>query len=116
MPRPDSETGFLSRPRTTETVADVFRRMADDTFDAGGSPLYARLAREHADNPVLTEIGAEHKPRWEIPVKVFGGVHLLALRGEVEDPWSRFAEVLADRREWLARFVAEQPIQTNEVQ
>jgi hypothetical protein len=43
-------------------------------------------------------------------------VHLLALTGEEPDPWPRFREVLARRRDWLARFVAEEPVQTNEVQ
>ena len=90
--------------------------MADDSFAAGGSPLYARLAREHADDPVLAEIAGDHKPLWEVPLRLFGGVHYLALTGEVDDPWSRFADVVRERREWLTRFVAEQPVQTNEVQ
>ncbi|MBA2614229.1 MAG: DUF2332 domain-containing protein [Actinobacteria bacterium] len=106
----------MSRPRSEETVAEVFRRMAKDSFERGGSPLYARLAREHADDPVLTEIGEGHEPRWEVPLRLFGGLHLLALTGEEPDPWSRLPEVLRDRREWLAEFVATQPVQTNEVQ
>jgi hypothetical protein len=41
-------------------------------------------------------------------------LHYLAL-GDGSDPWSSLHEVLADQREWLARFVAEQDVQTNEV-
>jgi hypothetical protein len=90
--------------------------MAEDSFAPGGSPLYARLAREHADEPALERIAGAHRPTWDAVLRVFGGVHLLALRGEVEDPWSRFGDVLDEREEWLAGFVSRQPVQTNEVQ
>jgi hypothetical protein len=90
--------------------------MAEDAFARGGSPLYARLAREHADDPLVAEIAGEHEPRWEVPLRLFGGVHYLALMGAVADPWSRFGDVLAGHRGWLTRFVAERPVQTNEVQ
>ena len=89
--------------------------MAED-FEQGGSPLYARLAREYADDPRLVRIAADHKPRWEVPLKVFAAVHHLALTGRVEDPWSSFGDVLESYADELARFVAEQPVQTNEVQ
>jgi hypothetical protein len=90
--------------------------MADDSFRAGGSPLYARLAREHADDPALAAIAGDHQPRWEIPLRLFGGVHYLVLTGEEPDAWSRFGDVLRERQEWLAEFVATRPVQTNEVQ
>lgn len=89
--------------------------MAED-FEQGGSPLYARLAREYADDPRLVRIVADHEPRWEVPLRVFAAVHHLALTGRVEDPWSSFGEVLDAYADELARFVAEQPVQTNEVQ
>jgi hypothetical protein len=98
-----------------DSVAEAFRRMADD-FERGGSPLYARLAREHADDPLVAEICRDRKPYWELPLRLFGAVHFLALSGEVEDPWSRFRDVLAAHRDRVARFVAEKPVQTNEVQ
>ena len=100
---------------SAESVADAFRRMAGD-FERGGSPLYARLAREYADDPVLAEIAGDHQPRWDAVLRLFGGVRLLALAGEVDDPWSQFGDALRTYRERLARFVAEQPVQTNEVQ
>jgi hypothetical protein len=90
--------------------------MADESFARGGSPLYADLARRHADDPLVAEIAGDHKPPWEIPLRLFGGVHFLALSGEEGDPWSRFGDVLRERRVWLAEFVSTQPVQTNEVQ
>ncbi len=89
--------------------------MADD-FERGGSPLYAGLAREHADDPLLAELAGDRRARWEFPLRLFGGVHYLALAGLAEHPWNRFPDVLREHRDWLARFVAEQPVQTNEVQ
>jgi hypothetical protein len=89
--------------------------MADD-FDRGRSPLYARLAREHADDPLLVELGEGHEPRWEVPLRVFAAVHFLALSGRVEDPWAAFSEVVREHRDEVAAFVREQPVQTNEVQ
>ena len=89
--------------------------MADD-FERGGSPLYAHLAREHADDPLVAELAGDHRPRWEVPLRLFAAVHLLALTRRVEDPWTRFGDVVREHRDEVARFVAEQPIQTNEVQ
>ena len=104
-----------STRESLETVADVFRRMADD-FERGGSPLYARLSRTYANDPLLVRIAGDYRPRWEVPLKIFAGVHYLELAGREPEPWSRFGEVLADRREWLSAFVRERPVQTNEVQ
>jgi hypothetical protein len=98
-----------------EAVAEVFRRLAAD-FEKGGSPLYARLAREHAEDSILEEICGDHKPRWEVTLRLFGGVHYLVLSGRVPDAWSSFPETLRTHQAWLSRFVAEQPVQTNEVQ
>ena len=89
--------------------------MAGD-FERGGSRLYARLAREYAEHPVVLEVGRDHKPRWEVPLRLFGAIRYLELAGEVDEPWSRLGEVLEAHRAWVARFVAEQPVQTNEVQ
>jgi hypothetical protein len=108
-------TGPRVRDAATETVAEVFRRMADD-FERGGSALYARLARAYANDPLLVRIAGEHRPRWQVPLKLFAGVHYLELTGREPEPWTRFGQVLAERREWLAAFVREQGIQTNEVQ
>jgi hypothetical protein len=96
-------------------VEEAFLDLAE-SFEEGGSPLYARLAREVAADPLVAEIAGDHRPRWETPMRLFAGVHLLELTGEEPDPWPRFRDVLEERRDWLTRFVAEQQVQTNEVQ
>jgi hypothetical protein len=89
--------------------------MADD-FEQGGSKLYASLARSLADEPIVEVLVGDHEPKWEAPLRLFGGVHYLELAGMVQHPWAKLRGVLEANRDWLARFVAEQPIQTNEVQ
>jgi hypothetical protein len=89
--------------------------MADD-FERGGSKLYAALARAFADDPLVAAIVGDHQPRWEAPLRLFGGVHYLELSGVVQHPWLKFRGVLESHHDWLKRFVAEQPVQTNEVQ
>ncbi len=64
----------------------------------------------------MAAICAGRGSSWDAPLALLGGVHLLALTGEEPEPWGRLREVLEARREWLARFVAEEPVQTNEVQ
>lgn len=88
--------------------------MADD-FQQGGSKLYAALARSLADDPVVADIVGRHVG-WEAPLRLFGGVHYLELSGVIRHPWPKLRGVLEANRDWLARFVAEQPVQTNEVQ
>jgi hypothetical protein len=89
--------------------------MADD-FERGGSKLYASLARRYADDPLVAELVGDHKPRWEAPLRLFGAVHYLELSGVVRYPWPKFHGVLESQRDWVTRFIAEQPVQTNEVQ
>jgi hypothetical protein len=89
--------------------------MADD-FERGGSKLYAALSRSLADDPVVAGIVGKQQPLWEAPLRLFGGVHYLELAGVVQHPWAKLRGVLEANREWLARFVAEHPVQTNEVQ
>lgn len=53
---------------------------------------------------------------------MLAAVRWLVLAGDVEDfsaapdPWLAFREVLADRGEWVARFIRKRTVQTNEVQ
>jgi hypothetical protein len=89
--------------------------MADD-FERGGSKLYAALSRSLADHPIVAAIVGDQRPLWEAPLRLFGGVHYLELSGVVQHPWPKLRGVLEANRDWLARFVAEQPVQTNEVQ
>jgi hypothetical protein len=89
--------------------------MADD-FERGGSKLYAALSRSLADDPIVAAIVGDHKPLWEAPLRLFGAVHYLELSGVVRHPWPKLRGVLEANRDWLSRFVAEHPVQTNEVQ
>jgi len=57
---------------------------------------------------------------WDVPLRLFGGVHYLELAGiepyALSGDWNDFRSALEARREFLARFVREQAVQTNEVQ
>jgi hypothetical protein len=54
--------------------------------------------------------------RWEqrVPLLVLGGLHYLVLGGEAS--WDAVDDALEEHGEFLRRFVAAQPVQTNEVQ
>jgi hypothetical protein len=55
--------------------------------------------------------------RWDLPVRLLGGLHYLVLEGRMPGwEWSDVRETLARKRGWLGRFVAERGVQTNEVQ
>ena len=80
--------------------------------------MYARLARRCATEPLLDDlIGAL---RWDVPLRLFGGVHYLELSGvepyALSGEWEDFRQALEGQREFLARFIQEQAVQTNEVQ
>jgi hypothetical protein len=57
-----------------------------------------------------------------MPHRLLAGARWLVLSGDVEDfevasdPWGSFHSALDEHGEWLARFVLEHPVQTNEVQ
>ncbi|HUF01316.1 MAG TPA: DUF2332 domain-containing protein [Gaiellaceae bacterium] len=85
------------------------------------SPVVAAVFRRCAKDPLSLEaLGPD--PSWDAPHRLLAGVRVLALRGEVEDfelaedSWGAFRAILGERREWLATFVRERPVQTNEVQ
>jgi hypothetical protein len=60
----------------------------------------------------VDELVAEYD--WRTPLKVAGGLHYLVLEGRAS--WGDVPAALVEHRDFLARFVAEQPVQTNEVQ
>jgi hypothetical protein len=90
------------------TSASVFEAQAAQCESR--SPLYADLCRRFADDPVAAELLGPD-PSWDLPLRLLGGLHFLVLGGEAswDDP-------LEDHREFLRSFVAEQGVQTNEVQ
>lgn len=92
-------------------------------FVGSRSKLNSTLSRHCAEDPLVGEIVAEglRQPRANVPLRLFGGAHYLVLAGRAEqyaretDPWPRFRALLEEHREWLHEFVADQPVQTNEV-
>jgi hypothetical protein len=69
------------------------------------------LCRRLASDPRVAAIAPDL--RWDLPLRVLGAVHYLVLGGEAS--WDDVDSVLETRAEFLARFCAEQPVQTNEV-
>src|SRR4029078_1279467 len=95
----------------------IFRRQAAH-FDAQGSPVYARLARRCATEPLVD--GLVDELTWAVPLRLVGGVHYLELAGiepyALSGEWSDFRSALEAREELLARLVRETGVQTNELQ
>ena len=79
--------------------------------------LYRRCATDELALSLIPE-----EPTWDAPHRLLAGARYLAYRGEAEefddaaDPWSALQAVLETHGEWLARFVRERPVQTNEPQ
>src|SRR5215203_7095523 len=76
------------------------------------SPLYASLCRLFAREPRVGALA----DRWEqrVPLLVLAGLHYLVLGGNAS--WDAVDDALEEHADFLRRFVAEQPVQTNEVQ
>lgn len=85
------------------------------------APETALLYRRSAADPLALSLLPD-RPPWDAPHRLLAGARLLAFSGEVDDfeeaddPWGAFQAVLREHGDWLARFVRERPVQTNEVQ
>lgn len=105
-------TRLVSAPEVFEAFARGIERYTPET---------AALLRRCARNPLALSL-VPAKPAWDVPHRLVAAVRWLVLAGEVEDfsqaqePWRAFRAVLGERSDWIARFVREQPVQTNEVQ
>ena len=75
--------------------------------------MYVWLWRRLADDGRVGAI-LESPPRWDAPLRLAGGLHNLVLRGEAS--WDDLDAALDEHADFLRRFVAEQGVQTNEVQ
>jgi hypothetical protein len=73
--------------------------------------LYATLARRLARDRRVATIAPDL--RWDLPLRLLGGMHYLVLGGE--GSWDDVDAMLDTRAQFLARFAAEHPVQTNEV-
>jgi hypothetical protein len=104
---------------TPVTRPEVFQAMAEG--EESVAPVQAALFRRCASDPLALSLIPDH-PSWDTPHRLLAGARWLALSGEVDDferaadPWSAFHSVLEEHGEWLAGFVREHPVQTNEVQ
>jgi hypothetical protein len=70
------------------------------------------VCRRLAEDPRVGDV-APHLA-WDLPLRLLGGLHYLALRGEAS--WDDLDAALDGHREFLRRWCAEQDVQTNEVQ
>lgn len=102
----------MSAPEVFEAFARGIERYTPET---------ATLLRHCARDPLALSL-VPAKPAWDVPHRLVAAVRWLVLAGKVEDfsqtqePWHAFRAVLGERGDWIARFVREQPVQTNEVQ
>ena len=85
-----------------------------------GSPVYARLAGQLAEDPAPAWPVIGDDGSWDLGLRLFGAVHhhvLLGIAPEaLSGEWDDFAAVLSEHSASLRRFVEEQGVQTNETQ
>jgi hypothetical protein len=74
--------------------------------------LYADLCRRLAVDPRVDDIAPDLS--WDLPLRLLSGLHYLVLDGEAS--WDALDDALDRHAEFLARWTAEQDVQTNEVQ
>jgi hypothetical protein len=113
---------------TTE-LAGVLVALADGNF-RGYSPTYERIARAWAEDRDLLattlELRPEGMPVSMLPISLLAVVHELALRepelalaaryrGDEQDPWPAFRDLVTDRAPEIGARLATCSIQTNEV-
>jgi hypothetical protein len=89
--------------------AEIFLRQAE--YCETRSPLYAELCRRFADDRRVGELAPDL--RWDFPLRLLGGLHYLVLAAHAS--WDGVDDALEDHADFLARFTAEQDVQTNEV-
>jgi len=75
------------------------------------SPLYASLCGHFARDLRVAAIASEMN--WDVPLRLLGGLHYLVLGGEAS--WEDVDAAVDAHGEFLAHFVREQPVQTNEI-
>jgi hypothetical protein len=73
--------------------------------------MYAALAARLAGDTRVAALAPDL--RWDYPLRLLGGLHYLVLGGE--GSWDDVDAMLDTRADFLFKFAAEQPVQTNEV-
>jgi hypothetical protein len=74
--------------------------------------LYADLCRRLANDPRVGAIADDLS--WDVPLRLLGGLHYLVLASLAS--WDEIDDALDGQAEFLARWMTEQDVQTNEVQ
>src|SRR4051794_11753041 len=106
------------------SISDVFLQQAEHCRDYLRSPLYAELCERCARDPLVAAVAPDVS--WDLPLRLLAALHYLALAGRAPAlaaayadggaAWPAFRAALEHDREFVARFLREQPVQTNEVQ
>jgi hypothetical protein len=97
----------------------VFEAMADGVQSV--VPETAELYRRCATDELALSLIPE-EPTWDAPHRLLAGARYLVYSGEAvgfddaDHPWDALHAVLERHGAWLARFVLERPVQTNEPQ
>jgi hypothetical protein len=104
--------------------AEVFLQQAEHCRDFLRSPLYAELCERCAHEPLVAAVAPDL--RWDLPLRLLAALHYLSLAGRApalahayadgSDAWPAFRAALEAEQEFVARFLREQAVQTNEVQ
>jgi hypothetical protein len=104
--------------------AEVFLQQAEHCRDFLRSPLYAELCERCAREPLVAAVAPDL--RWDLPLRLLAALHYLALAGRAPElaeayanggeAWPAFRAALEAEQDFVARFLREQPVQTNEVQ
>lgn len=97
----------------------MLRRQAEH-FALLGSPVYARLAAQLAEDTTPARRIVGDDVSWDLGLRLFGAVHHHVLLGiapnALSGGWDDFSAALAAHPVSLRRFVEEQGVQTNETQ
>jgi hypothetical protein len=105
--------------RSPVTRSEAFEAMAEGEMST--SPEQAVILRRCASDPLALSLLPE-SPTWDMPHRLLAGARWLVSSEQAddfdsaEDPWASFRALLEGHDEWLARFVREHPVQTNEAQ
>jgi hypothetical protein len=86
--------------------------------------VYGEVCERLASEPLVREVAPDYD--WNLALRLLAALHYLAFDGrapELErayagegEVWPAFREALARESGWVARFLREQGVQTNEVQ
>jgi hypothetical protein len=102
----------------------LFRRQAEACRAADPGSLYGELCERLSADPLVAELAPDSE--WNLALRLLAALHYLAPAGQAPelarayagegDAWPAFRATLEREVDWVARFLREQRMQTNEVQ